>query len=51
MIFEGIFSDMWIDNTLYDLRRSGSVAMPGYMKPEGVVIYHTASHTYFKKNA
>lgn len=30
------------------LRHTGSVAAPGYMKPEGVVVFHKASHTLFK---
>lgn len=42
-------------NGLYDvqssvelLRDEGSVAAPGFMKPEGVVAFHTASRTGFK---
>ncbi len=31
------------------LEREGSVAVPGWQKPEGIVIYHTASGTLFKK--
>lgn len=31
------------------LRRVGSIAAPGFMKPEGVMIYHTAAGHYFKK--
>jgi hypothetical protein len=30
------------------LTREGSRAAPGYMNPEGIVIYHKASQTYFK---
>jgi len=30
------------------LRTFGSVAAPGFMKPEGVVVYHTAARSYFK---
>lgn len=33
---------------LGDLRRQGSRAAPGFMKPEGVVIFHTASQSLFK---
>jgi len=29
--------------------RSGSVAAPGFMDPEGVIIYHTAANQMFKK--
>lgn len=30
------------------LRRVGSVAAPGFMRPEGIIIYHTAARTYSK---
>jgi len=29
--------------------RGGSLASPGFMLPEGIVIYHKASKTLFKK--
>jgi hypothetical protein len=42
--------DTWhIDNTLKQLAESGSAAAPGFMQPEGIVIYHAASKTLFKK--
>jgi hypothetical protein len=31
------------------LGKSGSHAAPGFMKPEGIMIYHTAANQYFKK--
>ena len=31
-----------------NLRTSGSRAAPGFMKPEGVVIYHEAARQMFK---
>jgi len=31
------------------LRIYGSVAAPSFMKPEGIVVYHTAANFYFKK--
>lgn len=34
---------------LGELAHSGSVAAPGFMRPEGIVIYHEASGTLFKK--
>lgn len=37
-----------VENVLDDLRRDGSRAAPGYMNPEGVVIYHTASGQIYK---
>lgn len=30
------------------LREGGSRAVPGFMKPEGVVVYHTKSRQYYK---
>lgn len=30
------------------LRRNGSVHVPGYLRPEGVCVFHTASRTVFK---
>ena len=37
-----------VGDALRLLRESGSQAAPGFMKPEGVVIYHTAARTLFK---
>ena len=34
---------------LWHLKHSGSHAVPGFMKPEGIVIYHTAGKVMFKK--
>lgn len=38
-----------IDEVLQALAAHGSVAAPGYMKPEGVVVYHKAAEALFKK--
>lgn len=45
----GIFSDNLVTESITSLERNGSYAAPGYMKPEGVVVYHTASGYMFKK--
>ena len=37
-----------IERVMDDMRDHGSYAAPGYTAPEGVIIYHTASNTYFK---
>ncbi len=37
-----------VEACVWDLRRNGSVAVPGFMRPEGVVVYHTAARTNFK---
>ena len=49
VLFTGLFSTMAIDMALGDLRENGSVAAPGFMRPEGVVVFHTASGFMFKK--
>ncbi len=36
------------ERSLATLRANGSAAAPGFMKPEGVVIFHTASSALFK---
>ena len=38
-----------IQTALSKLYHKGSYAAPGYMKPEGIVIYHSASGYLFKK--
>lgn len=43
------FSTDWVNATLSDLRMDGSRAAPGFMRPEGVVVYHVASGRLFKK--
>jgi hypothetical protein len=45
----GIFDTDMVRDALFHLERDGSSAAPGFMKPEGVVIFHTASGTLFKK--
>jgi hypothetical protein len=52
VLYEGPFNREDIlppwDDALGDLRMFGSVASPGFMRPEGVVIYHHAANTMFK---
>jgi hypothetical protein len=43
------FDSGLIDAALEDLRVNGSKAAPGYMNPEGVIVYQTATKTYFKR--
>jgi len=37
-----------VENILEGLRLDGSKAAPGFMNPEGVIIYHEAAKQYFK---
>lgn len=45
----GPFSTSTIENVLGLLVNSGSHAAPGYMNPEGIVIWHSAGNLLFKK--
>jgi hypothetical protein len=49
VITEGIFDTNFINNALAELIDSGSRASKGFMKPEGIVIYHKAGNMMFKK--
>lgn len=48
VIASGPFDSVTIDNALNVLIEGGSIAAPGYMRPEGVVVFHTQSHSMFK---
>jgi hypothetical protein len=48
VLYRGVFDTNRVDDALSDLRVNGSKAAPGFMKPEGVVVFHTASNTCFK---
>lgn len=45
---QGVFDTVCIQNVMSYLEETGSVASPGFMNPEGVMIYHTALNGYFK---
>lgn len=53
ILYQGMFDDYEVMKgvklALVKLREQGSVAAPGFMKPEGIVIYHHAAGFYFKK--
>lgn len=48
-LYRGNFDTSTVNFCLYDLKSRGSVAAPGFMKPEGVVVWHTAANVGFKK--
>jgi hypothetical protein len=48
VLYFGPWSDEAIDSALAKLRTEGSVAAPSFMRPEGVVVFHTASQTLSK---
>jgi hypothetical protein len=48
ILYEGPFTTGAVDHQLDLLSEFGSVASPGFMDPEGVVVFHTASNSLFK---
>lgn len=48
VLYSGVFSSAAIESSLNQLRTAGSVVVPGWMKPEGIVIFHSASGQLFK---
>lgn len=49
VMYEGQFNTGTINDVLDILKKNGSLAVHGYMNPEGICIYHTAAGQYFKK--
>ena len=45
----GQFSTDAVNAAVEELRKRGSFAAPGFMNPEGIVVYHVALGGYFKK--
>ena len=44
-----VFSTRDVDDALIELETKGSLAAPGFMRPEGVVVFHIAGNVGFKK--
>jgi len=49
ILYEGMFNTSIISSVLDELKIAGSKASIGFMKPEGIVIYHKQGNVYFKK--
>lgn len=49
VLLDGEFNTYHIWEQLNNLVLFGSQAAPGFMRPEGVVVYHVAGNLYFKK--
>lgn len=49
VLYSGIFTSTAADEAIELLRKNGSVASPGFMNPEGIIIYQAAARMYFKK--
>jgi hypothetical protein len=49
VLWQGAFDELDAAAILTKLATEGSVAAPGFMKPEGIVIFHTAAQWLLKK--
>ncbi|HEX5554023.1 MAG TPA: RNA ligase family protein [Chitinophagaceae bacterium] len=49
VLYHGAFLTDKIEEALTDLQQKGSYAAPGFMNPEGIVIFHPAANICFKK--
>ena len=49
VLYRGAFDTAAIDSVIADLRENGSKAAPGFMKPEGIVVFHIAGNVGFKR--
>lgn len=47
-LYSGPFTTLAVDNIVSALKTLGSAAAPDFMRPEGVVVFHTAAQTVFK---
>jgi len=45
----GLFTTELVNDTLRRLEIHGSKASPGFMNPEGIVVWHESARIYFKK--
>lgn len=48
VLYSGRFDTDVVLNMISFLKRDGSQAAPGFMNPEGVVVFHTAANSCFK---
>ena len=48
-LYVGTFTTDAVEGCLDRLREYGSVAAPGFMRPEGIIVFHTAAGIGFKK--
>jgi hypothetical protein len=49
VLWRGLFDDFNPSLVMVSLRLTGSTAAPGFMDPEGIVIFHTKAKVCFKK--
>jgi len=48
MLYTGTFTTEAVEHAISMLRSGGSCAAPGFLKPEGIVVFHTAANSMFK---
>lgn len=48
ILYRGAFDTDLINHELKWLMANGSMASPGFMKPEGIIVFHTAANSLFK---
>ena len=48
VLYAGDFSTTIVDDVVAQLRERGSHASPGFMKPEGIIVYMTAARHLYK---
>lgn len=49
ILYQGLFTTEACDSALSTLKDKGSLAAPGFMDPEGIIVYHVAAGVGFKK--
>jgi hypothetical protein len=49
VLYDGTFCTQVVEACMGALRAGGSIAEPGFMNPEGLVVYHVAAGVGFKK--
>lgn len=49
ILYQGVFNESAIQTAMDSLRTEGSRMVPGFMKPEGIVVFHSQANICFKK--
>jgi hypothetical protein len=49
VLYDGPFCTQVVEACMGALRAGGSIAEPGFMSPEGLIVYHVAGNVGFKK--
>lgn len=49
VIWRGQFDTLYVEGAIATLKARGSFAAPGFMRPEGVIVFHVAANLGLKK--